>query len=577
MFLGIDVGGTHTDAVIIHEGRVMASCKVATQHDDLLASVREATDSLLGQVPAESVVRVNLSTTLSTNAIVEGRTEDVGVVVSAGPGIDPEHVRVGRFYHAVDGSIDHRGVEIAGLDEEALGAVADEYAGAGVRVFAVVSKFSTRNPAHERAMAKAVMQAGRGVGENGSDGNGSGEKDDGAGGDFVAMGHSTSAQLNFPRRVATAYYNAAVWRLYNRFADAVEATMKERGITAPVYMLKADGGTMPLSASRLRPVESILSGPAASVMGIMALCDIQSTCNEDSLVLDIGGTTTDMAVFASGEPVIERGGIDVGSYSTTVRALRTRSIGIGGDSHVHVQAGVVRVGPERFGPSMCQDGEIPTLIDALNVCGHAKLGDMEASLRGFETLGNAHGMEPKALAESAIDKAMQSIVAEAQRLIDDINDRPVYTILELLEGRKIKPSRIYVMGGPAMVVRNLIMDAMNCRVVVPTDFAVANAIGAALTQTTAELELFADTEHGKCFIPTLEKEYPVAKRYTLETAQEEACEALRQHLYDMGVEDTLLHVDIVEASSFNIVDDDGFAGRSIRVKCQVRPSISHFQ
>lgn len=557
MFLGIDVGGTHTDAVIIHEGRVMASCKVATQHNDLLASVREATDSLLGQVPAESVVRVNLSTTLSTNAIVEGRTEDVGVVVSAGPGIDPEHVRVGRFYHAVDGSIDHRGVEIAGLDEEALGAVADEYAGAGVRVFAVVSKFSTRNPAHERAMAKAVMQTSEG--------------------DFVAMGHSTSAQLNFPRRVATAYYNAAVWRLYNRFADAVEVTMKERGITAPVYMLKADGGTMPLSASRLRPVESILSGPAASVMGIMALCDIQSTCNEDSLVLDIGGTTTDMAVFASGEPVIERGGIDVGSYSTTVRALRTRSIGIGGDSHVHVQAGVVRVGPERFGPSMCQGGEIPTLIDALNMCGHAKLGDMEASVRGFESLGNAHGMEPKALAEGAIDKAMQSIVTEAQRLIDDINDRPVYTILELLEGCKIKPSRIYVMGGPAMVVRNLIMEAMNCRVVVPTDFAVANAIGAALTQTTAELELFADTEHGKCFIPTLEKEYSVAKRYNVETAQEEACEALRQHLSDMGVQDTLLHVDIVEASSFNIVDDDGFAGRSIRVKCQVRPSISRFQ
>lgn len=573
MFLGIDVGGTHTDAVVIDHGTVAASCKVPTQHTDLLASVREATDTLLAQVPASSIVRVNLSTTLSTNAIVEGRTEEVGVVVSAGPGIDPEHVRVGRFYNAIDGCIDHRGVEIAPLDSKALDHVAADYAAAGVRVFAAVTKFSTRNPHHERAMAEVLMAAASKA----------------SGGDFVAMGHSTSAQLNFPRRVATAYYNAAVWRLYNSFADAVEVTMQERGITAPVYMLKADGGTMPLAASRLRPVESILSGPAASVMGVMALCDIQNTCNEDSLVLDIGGTTTDMAIFAAGEPVIERGGIDVGSYSTTVRALRTRSIGVGGDSHVHVQGGLVRVGPERFGPSMCQGGLIPTLIDALNVCGHAQLGDTAASMRGFEDLAREHNMNVNELAATAIANAMQSIVTAVQSLVDDINDRPVYTILELLEGRKIKPSRVYVMGGPAMVVRNLVMDALNCRVVVPEQYAVANAIGAALTQTTAELELFADTEHGKCFIPTLEQERKVSKRYNLESAQEDACAALKQYMQDMGVcndvdsstnadnvDANTMNIDIVEASSFNMVDDTGFAGRSIRVKCQVRPSISRF-
>lgn len=565
MFLGIDVGGTHTDAVIIHDGKVAASCKVPTQHADLLASVREATDILLGHVPASSIKRVNLSTTLSTNAIVEGRTEDVGVVVSGGPGIDPEHVRVGRFYHVVDGSIDHRGVEISPIDSEALQSAAKEYAAAGVRVFAAVSKFSTRNPSHERAMASALMEATESCQATGNTG------------DFVAMGHATSGQLNFPRRVATAYYNAAVWRLYNRFADAVEATMQERGITAPVYMLKADGGTMPLSASRLRPVESILSGPAASVMGIMALCDIQGSSIEDSLVLDIGGTTTDMAVFAAGKPVIERGGIDVGSYSTTVRALRTRSIGVGGDSHVHVQAGVVRVGPERFGPSMCQGGEVPTFIDALNVCGHGKFGDVVASERGFQALAAEHGMQFKELAENVVTTAIESIVTAAQHLIDDINDRPVYTILELLEGRVIKPTRIYIMGGPAMVVRNLIMDAMNCRVVVPAEYAVANAIGAALTQTTAELELFADTEHGRCFIPTLGKEWTVAKRYNIESAQEDACTALRQHMHDMGVQDEAMCIDIVEASSFNIVNDDGFAGRSLRVKCQVRPSIANFR
>jgi len=97
MFLGIDVGGTHTDAVVMDGRRVVCSCKVPTDHHDLLSSVRQAMRTLLETVEPAAVTRINLSTTLSTNAIVEGRTEEVGVVVAGGPGIDPEHVRVGRF------------------------------------------------------------------------------------------------------------------------------------------------------------------------------------------------------------------------------------------------------------------------------------------------------------------------------------------------------------------------------------------------------------------------------------------------------------------------------------------------
>lgn len=560
MYLGIDVGGTHTDAVVMDGRTIAASAKVPTDHHDLLASVRAAMQGLLqphGGVAPGRITRMNLSTTLSTNAIVEGKTEDVAVVVSAGPGIDPEHFRVGRFYFPVSGSIDHRGEEIAPLDPAEMARVSTACCDAGVRLFAAVGKFSTRNPAHETAMGEALGARGGGSPANCGCG------------DFVSLGHRLSGQLNFPRRVATAYYNSAVWRVYNRFADAIEQSAREFGITAPIHILKADGGTMPLAVSRELPVESILSGPAASVMGIIALCDIR----EDCVILDIGGTTTDIAVFACGSPVIEKDGIEVGSYPTLVRALKTRSIGVGGDSRLHVAAGAVRVGPERAGASMAMGGTRPTLIDALNYRGHAAVGDVVASARGIRELAGLWDLYPERLADDAIAEAVARIRAAVTDLVDEVNARPVYTIMELLQGRAVDPAAVYLMGGPAKVMQPLLAPALGKRVEVPDDFAVANAIGAALTRTTAELELFADTEKGVLFIPTLGVERKTERGFDLERAKADARQALLEHLASLGVTGGEAAVEVVEASSFNMVGDYGTVGRNIRVKCQVRPGI----
>ncbi len=566
MYLGIDVGGTHTDAVVM-DGRTMAaSAKVPTNHHDLLASVRAAMQGLLqphGGVEPGRITRMNLSTTLSTNAIVEGKTEDVAVVVSAGPGIDPEHFRVGRFYFPVGGSIDHRGEEIAPLDPAEMARVSAACCDAGVRLFAAVGKFSTRNPAHETAMGEALGARGGGEPARG------GSPASCGCGDFVSLGHRLSGQLNFPRRVATAYYNSAVWRVYNRFADAIEQSAREFGITAPIHILKADGGTMPLAVSRELPVESILSGPAASVMGIIALCDIR----EDCVILDIGGTTTDIAVFACGSPVIEKDGIEVGSYPTLVRALKTRSIGVGGDSRLHVAAGAVRVGPERAGASMAMGGTRPTLIDALNFRGLAAVGDVAASARGIRELAGLWDLYPERLADDAIAEAVARIRAAVSDLVDEVNARPVYTIMELLQGKVVDPAAVYLMGGPAKVMQPLLAPALGKRVEVPDDFAVANAIGAALTRTTAELELFADTEKGVLFIPTLGVERKTGRGFDLERAKADARDALLEHLASLGVTGGEAAVEVVEASSFNMVGDYGTVGRNIRVKCQVRPGI----
>ena len=568
MYLGIDVGGTHTDAVVVDGGKIRASAKVPTDHDYLLTSIRRALESILADINPADVTRLNLSTTLSTNAIVEGKIEEVGVFVSAGPGIDPENMRTGKHFYLAPGSIDHRGIEVEPLDRESIRQAVETCATDGVRVFASVGKFSVRNPAHENAMAEAI----------------------GNNADFLTRGHSLSGVLNFPRRVATSYFNSAVWRIYNDFAWAVEETARDFGLSCEINILKADGGTMPLSVSKELPVESILSGPAASVMGMIALESISSDC----VILDIGGTTTDIAIFADGTPIIEKEGMTVGSYPTLVKALKIRSIGVGGDSALHVRGDEVYVGPDRKGPSMascdafggmsCEikngpDGTpaelygrmcAPALTDVLNYLGLSDFGDVHASRSGIERLVAQGERDPEELCSRAAEFAAEKIRRSVEDLLDEINEKPVYTITELLEGKKVAPRRVYVMGGPAAAMAGLLRDALGMEVVVPDHFSVANAIGAALTRTTMEIELFADTQKRRMIIPALGHETEIARNYDLEQAKEDAVRLLKTRMADLGVSGP--EPEITGEGSFNMVEGFRTVGRNIRVKCQIRPS-----
>jgi len=547
MLLGLDVGGTHTDVVLIDENGIAASKKVITRKDDLLASVNEGIEAVLEGVESSAIRRVNLSTTLSTNAIIEGKSERTGVIVTAGPGIEPDNFMIGGDYYRVRGALDHRGTEIKALDARGLETAVKELKKAGIKTAAAVGKFSTRNPLHENAITERLKSAM----------------------DFVAAGHTLSGRLNFPRRIVTAYYNAAVWRVYNGFAESVEQGMRRKGISAALNVLKADGGTMPLSMSRNLPVETILSGPAASVMGIIALCDIRG----DSVILDIGGTTTDIAVFASGTPLIEPDGIDIAGRSTLVRALKTRSIGIGGDSAIVVKNGAVTAGPERRGPAMADGGTVPALIDAFNCIGADPHGDVEASKRGIAGLSAAHGLDAAVVARGAVDYGVARIVDEVNELLGERNARPVYTIHELLEGVTVQPRAVYCMGGPARAFLEELSAGMGMKVEVPANYAVANAIGAALARTTLYLEVLADTEKRRLMIPDIGVDLEIPSNYSLEEAERDAKKYLIEYMRGRNVEDKYIHADIVESSSFNMVQGFFTTGKNIRVKCQVKPGI----
>lgn len=546
MLLGIDVGGTHTDAAIVGSSGVAATFKAKTDQKNLLKSINEALYGVTANIDKTKITNINLSTTLSTNAIIENRIEKTGLFISAGPGINPLSYTLGDSTFIIDGSIDHRGNIIKGLDQGSIEKGIKECREKGVKVFASVSKFSTRNNAQEVEMAQLLKD----------------------GSDFISMGHSLSSQLSFPRRVATAYYNSAVWRIYNDFTNSVEQSLSDLGIKAPVNILKADGGTMPLNMSREFPVESILSGPSASIMGIISLCDIK----EDSVILDIGGTTTDIAVFASGAPLIESSGVKLDGIPTLVRALQNKSIGIGGDSEIIVSGKEVTVGPIRRGPCIADGGETAALVDALNYTGVISYGNRDNSIAGIKQLASNSRLSAGRIADEAIKYAVNKVKDEITNLLFEINQKPVYTIHEMLEGKKIKPERIYLIGGPAGALAKAI--AGNIKAIVPENYQVANAIGAALARTTIEAELFADTSTGRMIMPSLGIERKIEKKYSLREAEEDAAAGLSEYLQAHGIDVKKDEIDIMQASSFRMIDSFFSSGDDIRVRCQIKPGVS---
>lgn len=563
LLLGVDCGGTHTDAALLavddSTGRatLIGSAKTLTHHEDLPTSIREVLQELArtSSLDMTSIWRVTLGTTLAINALVQGKADKVGLALSAGPGLDPVHFVLGEDYCIVPGGLDHRGVEVAPLFTDVLKKDAAAWASSGVRAIACVGKFSTRNPAHEEAMGQTAAAAS---------------------GLPITLGHSLSGRLNFPRRIATAYYNAAVSRLHHSFLDAVEKTFGDMGMAARLRLLKADGGSIPFQVSRKEPVQSILSGPAASVMGVLALWE--KAARGCALLLDMGGTTTDIAIFLDGSPVMDREGMPLLGRRTLVRSLASISIGVGGDSLITANAGVISTGPQRVGPAMAFGGEKPTLLDALNLLdGNDNLerGDVNASRRGMAAFARANGFgeeQAEQLADMAIKDALQKISKAVYDLVENINSRPIYTLAALKAAREARPAMACLVGGPAQCIRKRLAEALGMSVDIAPNPQVANAIGAALTMPTASLEMYADTGAGTLIAPSINYSQSIPKNFTLDQARQKGCDLLKLQLASEGIDNA--RVEVVESDIFATLDDYGRGARDMRVTCQVRPDIA---
>ncbi len=346
LLLGVDTGGTYTDAVLIRdEHEVVARAKALTTRHDLAEGIGKAVAEVLaasGARPGE-VGLAALSTTLATNALVEGQGGRVGLVYIGFSRGDPDRSGLDQALNGdpilmLDGGHDHAGVARSALDLGALSAWLETVS--DVSSFAVASLFATRNPEHETAAAEMIRDRT---------------------GQPVSCSHHLSARLNGPKRALTAVLNARLIGMITRLIARAEAKLGEMGIDAPLMVVRGDGALISAAMAREKPIETILSGPAASIVGAAWLTGVR-----DALVSDIGGTTTDVALLRDGKPEIDPDGAQVGVFRTMVEAVAMRTTGLGGDSEVRfaregLQAGV-ELGPRRVVPISLLAMEAPNVV-----------------------------------------------------------------------------------------------------------------------------------------------------------------------------------------------------------------------
>ena len=368
--MGIDTGGTYTDAVLWSEAAgVAAKAKALTTRHDLAVGISGAVDAVLAKaaVAPSAIKLVSMSTTLATNALVEGQGGRVALVMigfsqadlardglQAALGTDPVLFVPGG--HDVHGNA-------AALDLAALEAALPELA-AGVSGFAVCAYFAVRNPAHEIA-ARDLIREKTGL--------------------PVTASHELSAKLGGPRRALTTLLNARLISMIDRLVAATEGFLEQRGIAAPLMVVRGDGALVSAAFARQRPIETILSGPAASLVGARHMTGL-----DEAVVSDIGGTTTDVAVLDKGRPRLDPEGATVGGFRTMVEAVAMRTFGLGGDSEVALEDGGlsprILLGPRRVVPL------------ALAAFSHGDVGHRRARAAVAQPQSRPHGRPLRACA-----------------------------------------------------------------------------------------------------------------------------------------------------------------------------------
>jgi N-methylhydantoinase A len=546
MILGIDVGGTHTDAVLVQNFQLIKKAKVLTNQANIMASLLEAADRLISGKKTNNIDRIVLSTTISTNAIVQNKTNRVAMVLLSGPGLSPATLNLGKDTYFAKGYVNHRGIPIKKVNNREIEEISSEISESQIRQIGIVGKFSSRNPQQELDTAELLQNPSRNI----------------------SLGHTLSGQLNFPRRIATTYLNAAIHDIYQGFVQDVQNFVAKIGPNIPVYILKADGGTILIDKSLDCPVQTIHSGPAASIMGILA-----TTCiEEDAVALDIGGTTTDISIFADGVPLLEPSGVSIDGRKTLIRGLYTKSIGVGGDSVVGIENGNIFIGPQREGPAAALGGPFPTPTDAMIVQDIIAFGDKQKAEDAIALVAKKLRRSIQDTAHAIVEKTAAMISDNVRQILAEINNKPVYTIHELLEGKVIQPKMLYVVGGPAAIAP-FVAENLGYPYCIPDHSEVSNALGVALARTTAEITILADTEKRELIISEEGHVQSIPHNFSLEDAIEVGQKALREKAVRMGAKPDDIIIEITESQEFNMIRDFYTTGKNIRVKVQIKPGL----
>ena len=329
--VGVDTGGTYTDAVIcdLDTGRVLAKGKSPTTKQNLAIGIGRALDMLPGEL-LRQVRQASLSTTLATNACVENRGGRARLVLMGSTRKTLEWIGADKKYGLnyddvlcldTRGSFD--GTVVDHPDWETVVAENRDFL-AEAEALAVAEMNAPRNGGVCETVARDALSEEFDV--------------------PIVLAGELVGGLNMMERGATGLLNARLLPVVDQFMKAVKTAFEQRGISAPGMIVRSDGSLMGDGLARLRPVETILSGPAASVMGSRALAD-----RENCLIVDMGGTTTDISIVRGGEPFMS-GGIRIGGWRTQVRGVHIDTFGLGGDTRLYMEDGRLKLDSRRVEP-----------------------------------------------------------------------------------------------------------------------------------------------------------------------------------------------------------------------------------
>jgi len=450
--LGIDVGGTNTDAVILDEkNRVKVKCKRPTT-EDVSTGINEAVDSVLGESgidPAE-IVHAMLGTTHSTNAIVERKgLARAGIIrlgapsgIAVPPFLDwPDDIirHIGRHYRIVHGGYEYNGVPIAQVDPDEVKRALEELKDEGITALAVSGVFSPVNGEQEmivRDLAAEIL-----------------------GKEMPVSLSSEIGSIGILERENATILNAAIQRIADSAYGSFQNVLRRHNVTADLFITQNDGTLMSVEYARRYPVFTIASGPTNSLRGAAFLSGIQ-----DGVVIDVGGTTTDVGILKNGFPRESTSAVEVGGVRTNFRMPDLISIGLGGGSIVRESGSDVTVGPESVGYRITEKalvfgGSTLTTTDCAVCYGLASIGGDSLRVSGLK----------KGLVERTVQRIREMVEEVIDRIKTTSDDVPV----------------VVVGGGSILLSREL---AGASSVIVPDHFDVANAIGAAISQVSGSVD-----------------------------------------------------------------------------------------
>jgi N-methylhydantoinase A/oxoprolinase/acetone carboxylase beta subunit len=449
--LGIDVGGTNTDAVILDEEHaVVAKCKYPTS-SDISTGIKMSVENVLEEsgVAPNHIEHAMLGTTHSTNAIVERRgLARVGIVrlcapsgLGVPPYIDwPEDIlpHIGKLYRMVKGGYEYNGALISQPDDDEIRGALNELKSEGIDALAVSCVFSPVNSEHEHM----VQEIGREI----------------LGKDFPISLSSEIGSIGLLERENATILNAAILKIASSAYSSFQHVLKDHGIHTDLFITQNDGTLMSVDYACTYPVFTIASGPTNSLRGAAFLSGLS-----DAIVVDVGGTTTDVGILKNGFPRESTTVIELGGVRTNFRMPDLIAIGLGGGSRVEKKGASVNVGPESVGYRITQEalvfgGNTLTATDCAVAAGLAHIGDASK----VETVDAA-------LSENACSTMSEMVEEVIDRMKTTADDIPV----------------VIVGGGSILLPENMRGAS---EVLKPDHFDVANAIGAAISQISGSVD-----------------------------------------------------------------------------------------